>query len=130
MSYDTRHRLNWNDGPSREEVIEAIARVSGDPDTQYWDGVTSGDSAVSWYDHETNVARMSEQFPGTVFTLEGEGESGPNEDMWKKYFRNGLVQRAPAAITYPEFDESLLAEPGREEWTGPQPRKSRERGSR
>lgn len=102
MSNCTRFSLEIS--PSEPEVWEALneneeiaARIDEDG--------TSVESS-RWYDHEDEMRSFSEQFPHVLFTLSGEGEE--NGDLWKKYFRNGKMQAAPAKITYAEFDESLL----------------------
>lgn len=63
-------------------------------------------SAVKWYDHETDVRNLSAKYPDVLFVLEGEGEG--SGDVWKKYFLNGKIQRAPGEITFPDFDFNKL----------------------
>lgn len=64
---------------------------------------------AKWYGHESDVTSLSMRFPDVLFILSGEGER--KEDIWKKYFLNGKIQRAPAKveIVMPEFDITKLA---------------------
>ena len=57
------------------------------------------DDEVKWYRHENDMLRLSQFFPDMTFCLEGIGED--NEDMWRKYFHNGIVDYCPAHISYP-----------------------------
>ena len=52
-----------------------------------------------WYNHEEDMINLSKRFPDMTFCLEGEGED--REDMWRKYFHNGIVDYCPAHISYP-----------------------------
>ena len=63
----------------------------------------------TWYSNEEDIASVSAQFPELIFTLWGAGEN--HEDLWVKYFKAGLVQRAEAEIRYPDFDAALLEMP-------------------
>jgi len=69
-------------------------------------GFNPFEDECKWYDHEVDMRTVSHAFPNTLFTLTGEGEE--NGDMWVKYFKYGKIQRAPAKITYDEFDEAKL----------------------
>lgn len=66
----------------------------------------SSNDSGKWYDHEENLLEFSREYPHIVFTLNGLGESAP--DIWVKYFKNGKIQRAPAHITFDDFDEARL----------------------
>jgi len=67
----------------------------------------------TWHDHEEDMAKLSAQFPDLLFKLRGTGEN--SGDLWMKYFKGGLVQRAPAQITFDEFDEGKLVPTSMEE---------------
>ena len=119
MAYNTRYHLNWNqDGPEIQEVAEAIGQA--DPGsgtsgmdqqgaTRHWQSIITGDNRTSWYNHEQNMAEASRNWPSLLFTLDGQGEE--DDDIWRKYFRNGLVQEARAVVTYPAFNPELLRDP-------------------
>ena len=53
---------------------------------------------TKWYEHEEDMIKISQQFPNMTFCLEGIGED--REDMWRKYFHNGVVDYCPAHISY------------------------------
>jgi hypothetical protein len=89
------HRVNI--GIDMAKVIfEMVQAISYDPFAD----------ACKWYSHEDDMKSFSRNYPTLVFTLKGEGEEAG--DMWYKYFRNGKMQKAPAIVTYPDFDENLL----------------------
>lgn len=62
--------------------------------------------SCKWYEHETDVRRLSKLFPNVLFTLHGEGEE--NDDIWNKYFLNGKMQVEKAKIQIAPFDAGLL----------------------
>lgn len=53
------------------------------------------------------MKNLSKKFPSVLFILEGEGEE--NDDIWKKYFKDGKVQECAAKITFDPYDETKLA---------------------
>lgn len=55
------------------------------------------------------MLRLSAAFPDVLFTLFGAGEEGG--DLWRSYYRGGMVQHAPAEIAYPSFDPAKLEKP-------------------
>lgn len=66
---------------------------------------TPGDE-MKWYSHEQDMLAFSKRFPTVLFTLVGEGEE--NEDMWRKYFRDGKAQFAKARVEFEDFDPKKL----------------------
>lgn len=116
MGYYTCYTLRVKDAGSCsfEELDAAIEKTNRDlefaswKEDQYWFG-----SELAWDNHENDMVKLSKQFPEIIFVLSGAGDMP--EDLWKKYFRNGLIQRAPANITYDEFDECKLRPPEEEE---------------
>lgn len=69
------------------------------------DGECCGE--VKWYDWKEDMAKMSADIPGVLFTLTGQGENGMN-DIWRAYFFNGLYQHEKAQIAFSEFDKDKL----------------------
>lgn len=61
---------------------------------------------LKWYDHDTDMIKLSMKFPFMLFCLHGDGED--SEDFWDTYYRNGEVQHCPGRIEYDPFDESKL----------------------
>lgn len=112
MSYRTNFTLQAAeiDKHTFDVIDEALITINADmeptepdpADTDFnWHG-----SDLSWYDHEEDMVKLSQQFPDILFILSGNGENA--EDLWKKYFFGGLVQRAPAQITYEELNKNKL----------------------
>lgn len=98
MGYNTQYSLKVT--PEIEEVRVAVQ----DDEDLAW--AFERGEACKWYDHEHDMIAFSKRFPDVLFELSGEGEEGG--DLWRKYFKNGKVQRCPAIITYDAFDESKL----------------------
>jgi hypothetical protein len=70
---------------------------------------SSNTASGKWYDHEKCMLEFSQLYPNFLFTLEGKGEE--DDDIWKKYFVNGMVQIEYAEIQIAPFDESKLTTP-------------------
>lgn len=107
MGYCTRYYLDVHKGNLQiKEILNSISEKDFEG-LNYAVGV-DGDclDEVKWYEHETDMRKLSLQFPEIVFVLNGEGEE--NDDTWYKYFKNGKMQDCYAEITYDEFDESKL----------------------
>ena len=63
---------------------------------------------AKWHDYEQNMCDYSKKYPNLIFVLSGDdGES----DLWKDYYKNGLVQSENAVISYGDFDPEKLKEP-------------------
>lgn len=61
---------------------------------------------TKWYEHEEEMLAVSRKYPSVLFTLQGQGEEA--DDLWRKYFYDGKVQRTEAVITFPPFDPLKL----------------------
>ena len=122
MGYETSYSLEISSDSSKLEPIEGVD-ADGNPATifrpVYYDqgkmereiANLSGysypfEDSCKWYDHEADMRTYSTQHPDILFTLSGEGEN--SGDMWRKYFKNGKMQKALATISYDDFDESKL----------------------
>lgn len=62
---------------------------------------------AKWYEHEEEMKAFSTNYPDVLFILYGNGEE--SDDIWRKYFKNGKMQKAYAELKFDEFDESKLA---------------------
>lgn len=106
MGYFTRFEV----GMKPEEPKDLRKFLLSDED-RYYELIETLDGnydSFKWYNHEEDMIEVSRTFPDTLFELHGEGEE-PG-DLWRKYFKNGKIQRCPAQITYEEYDESKLQE--------------------
>lgn len=115
MSYHTKFKLSTINDPDSEHynqafdlVIKYTAKKSVETFVENYFGISYlfDGSEYSWYEHESDMKKISREFPGVLFLLEGEGEEAG--DLWKKYFRSGKMQTAKAVITFEPFDESKL----------------------
>lgn len=59
-----------------------------------------------WSDHEAALLAISAAFPPLLFTLEGHGAE--RTDVYRKYFKGGRLQYAPAKLVFPDYDEKAL----------------------
>lgn len=121
MSYKTDYVLEVQgvDKHTFDAIDKALVEINGDmepvcphpTDTDFhWNGLE-----LSWYDHEEDMVKLSQQFPDILFILSGNGENAGN--LWKAYFLGGLIQRAPARIVYDDFDKDKLRRVDEEEET-------------
>ncbi len=64
---------------------------------------------MKWYDHEREMIEFSKKHPNLEFILTGEGEE--RDDVWKKYFKNGILLRTDKVnlIMAPDAAIDLLA---------------------
>ena len=119
MSYDTQYHLTWNeDAPTLDEMAAKAAEiieqaVPGSRQHQnaasYWRDTLTGRNSCKWYEHEAQMARLSQEWPQILMTLSGNGED--HQDVWMKYFLSGQVHAVTAEIVYPPFNPKLLREP-------------------
>jgi len=57
---------------------------------------------VKWYDWQSNLEQLTEQYPQITITVDGVGEE-PG-DIWRARVQNGETKRAKATISFPELD--------------------------
>lgn len=107
MGYYTRFELKVRIPPpvSEWDIIQELRDDNMNAENVFNE---DGDSEESgkWYEHEEDMKRFSEAYPGVLFTLKGWGEE--NEDIWIKYFKNGKMHKAEAKVILEDFDESKL----------------------
>jgi hypothetical protein len=108
MGYYTSFDLKIHEGDRK--IQDILEELCGEGNYEYLDFALTedGDTCESckWYDHETDMREISEQYPDVTFVLSGEGEEAG--DLWKKYFRNGKMHACSVFITYEAFDEAKL----------------------
>ncbi len=81
----------------------------------YMDDETQADMEVStdethWYDFESDMLKLSREFPKVTFKLHGSGEE--SGDIWDAYYRDGLTCTYTLPIELPPFNEKDLHKPG------------------
>jgi ABC-type Fe3+-hydroxamate transport system substrate-binding protein len=98
MGYYTVFNLEVVGGDSTYDYVQELQDISG--------YTNLFDDCVKWYDHEYDMRLLSEKYPEVLFILSGEGED--LKDIWKEYYKNGLMQRTYAEIIFEDFDETKL----------------------
>lgn len=86
-----------------EELDVEIAKMNVMEDHIYeneWSGYGK------WYDCREDMLLLSTKFPEMLFTLHGDGDE--TGDLWYEYYNNGRLQRCPAEIVYPVYEEEKL----------------------
>lgn len=107
MGYYTEYSLE-TDSTNQDEIIKDL-RERYEGALYALDDSGNSCNSCKWYDNEEDMLAFSLGWPSTLFTLSGIGEEYP--DLWKKYFKNGKIQRCKGEIVYPDFDESKLIVP-------------------
>lgn len=106
MGYYTNFEIEVSE--RQTEILEEI-RDNHDYIADMFDDSGVSFDEYKWYEHETDMIDISKEYPNVVFTLKGEGEE--SGDVWRKYFKNGKIQRCHAKITFDDYDESKLTKP-------------------
>lgn len=105
MGYETQYTLSIHSSENEDEKFMADLALSEDDDlSSFYKGY--GDRC-KWYSHEDELRGFSKNYPQTTFLLEGVGEEFP--DIWRKYFRDGKMQKVRAELVYKPFDQTRLA---------------------
>lgn len=107
MGYNTRYSLKVKGELTEEMVLKLMEINPGyfyNKECVY--ELKNFSMIAKWYDHENDMRELSECFPGTIFTLEGEGEE--SGDLWRKYFLRGKMQGVHAEIIFEEFNPLKL----------------------
>lgn len=135
MGYNTTYMLTFpTRTPRKEDTREVLAAVVERLHDAvvltapgYWflsepeeSGVYGSDyyfeEDMPWYDWLDDLAEVSRQIPGVLFSLEGHGDSW--DDLWKAYFLSGLVQYEKLQVEFaalqPEKMKPVMQL--REEW--------------
>ena len=99
MSYLTRHELTWNTPlPTEEQVLTRLSEIMELPQTTVQNILHH--EPAKWYEHETHLSSISQDWPHTLFYLYCEGEDG---DRYMTFFRNGRYMTKE--YQPPVFDE-------------------------
>ncbi len=114
MGYYTDYKLEYKGDLDQETLFARLTAVSGyghwpviiirSEYGHWYDDLTL--PGVKWYEHEHHMKIISQEYPDILFILNGEGEE--SGDIWRKYFKNGLMNYDRAELSFPEFDESQL----------------------
>ena len=87
-----------------DDIVENIQTESGYEFDYQGEDIYLYDS--KWYDLETDMKTVSEEFPDVLITVYRVGEE--NGDLAYYYFKNGKMQHAPAKVAFDDYDESKL----------------------
>ena len=105
MGYDTKYSLNiepFNQTPEDNQALPDICAIAQflttfsatTPDrgfdANYWVNVLEDSEPTRWYHHEEDMEKISNNWPGYLFTLRGVGED--TDDQWIAYFSKGQTQ--------------------------------------
>ena len=120
MSNKTKYLLTTPNGEiPLPEICAKLADIvddtpPGHPDHQgnaaMWEDTLEGSEPMDWHSIEKDMARLSEHWPGLLFTIECKGQTP--EDLWRVYAKDGLYQVTIAVVTYPEPDPNEMKRPG------------------
>lgn len=102
MGYYTRYALKI---PRNDSLVDTIRNKYVDAEMALSPGGGTRD-AIKWYNHEKDISEFSKEYPQLVFQLDGIGEE--DGDIWRKYFKNGKIQRVYAKLVYDEYDAKKL----------------------
>jgi len=83
----------------RTDVVEALRYIKEHSDEYY--GLL-GEERCTWYDHQDEMKKVSNNYPDLVFILHGEGEE--QGDIWTAYFCNGKCEKILPELKWPHFD--------------------------
>ncbi|MBA2691896.1 MAG: hypothetical protein H0U65_05305 [Rubrobacter sp.] len=117
MGYYTSFALDFSTIPDGGELPEKLraeiaTALEGDPDIVgelEEIGTHAAHGYAKWHSSREDLLRFSKHFPRALFVLSGAGDEP--EDLWREYFVDGQLQKAPAEIIYPEFDPARLKRP-------------------
>lgn len=113
MSYYTDFRLRVFQGNADlarvKARLEEIVATDEETGQTLFDQLEEGDDEIrsfgeiKWYEHDSDCAVLSLDFPGVVLCLEGQGQE--RGDDWKAYYKDGKVQHCFGEMVYPEYSE-------------------------
>lgn len=89
MGYYTDYEVVALDG--RADWKHALAKIMGYDEPSDLIG-------IKWYEHDDDMKTLSLVFPDVTFQLTGYGEE--TGDIWRAYYRNGVIQHAETTISF------------------------------
>ena len=103
MGYETRYSLELDTWSSdiMEDLFETVECAKHALDEN-----GESEERTKWYSRERDMREFSKKHPHVLFTLSGDGEEAG--DLWKAYFRDGLMQMSKAEISYEPFNPGSL----------------------
>jgi hypothetical protein len=104
MGYLTHYNLKVHSAESGEDWETAEKALRNDNDLRSF--FFGNADSCKWYYHEDDMKNFSKIYCKVVFLLEGHGEE--YDDIWRKFFKNGRMQRENAQIIFGEFNEEKL----------------------
>lgn len=109
MGYYTEYNLEIKTDANKydDALRKAVEKLKelGVIDYALYEDLESCDTC-KWYEHESDMKKVSEFVEDVLFELKGIGEE--SDDMWIKYFKNGKMQTCKAKIVYESFEETQL----------------------
>lgn len=109
MGYYTTYTLTASDQEALNHIVNK--RLEDEEDESFIKFLEKYDNAFSGnckgYEHESELAEASREFPEVLFTLEGHGEE--RGDSWIKYFKNGQVN--DSILTFSDFNPEKMRDP-------------------
>ena len=111
MGYRTRYSFASITGENadlfKEDFEQELVQCEYGPlNVVFHDGLFCAGEEIKWYDWREDLKQISEDYPNTLFELDGEGES--SGDIWRAYARNGEVQVAKASLAFDPPSDELL----------------------
>jgi hypothetical protein len=100
MGYYTYYTLEVEQEPSEELLEEELYGFS----IESW--LNDIGDELKWYGHEADMIELSKRYPEYLFILTGTGEQ--NDDLWRKWFKDGKWYKWFLEYTIPDFEESKL----------------------
>ncbi len=104
MNQNNCHRLTWDIGPDQQQVLDALEEYTGFSIPAIQE-ILEGE-AQDWPYRQVNMARLSREWPETVFALD---ILGPQEEQQaREYYRNGHMHTVFSINAFPELNPGDL----------------------
>ncbi len=105
MGYLTNYEISANteDGQVLNAIGELYEGLFKDS-AHIYNGciIATGSESVKWYDHASDLKKLSIKYPTVKFVLEGVGED--QGDLWQKIFLGGKMKYLVPEIVWPDED--------------------------